>query len=71
LEVEVTLQREAELEQFFGQGYRALSVMERHLSDRKFFVGDHDRGAGRDHWTRWRMAQTFRDETLISRKLGA
>jgi hypothetical protein len=23
------------------------------------------------NWTRWRMAQTFRDETLISRKLGA
>ena len=39
-EVEVTLQREAELEQFFGQGYRALSVMERHLSDREFFVGE-------------------------------
>src|ERR671910_636791 len=28
------------LEQFFEQGYRALSVMERHLSDREFFVGD-------------------------------
>jgi len=39
-EVEVTPQREAELEQFFEQGYRALSVMERHLSDRDFFVGD-------------------------------
>jgi glutathione S-transferase len=38
--VEVTPQREAELEQFFEQGYRALSVMERHLSDREFFVGD-------------------------------
>ena len=39
-EVEITPQREAELEQFFEQGYRALSVMERHLSDREFFVGD-------------------------------
>jgi glutathione S-transferase len=39
-EVEITPQREAELEQFFGQGYRALSVMERHLSDRQYFVGD-------------------------------
>jgi glutathione S-transferase len=40
-EVEITPQREAELEQFFEQGYRALSVMERHLSDRReFFVGD-------------------------------
>ncbi len=38
--VEITPQREAELEQFFEQGYRALSVMERHLSDREFFVGD-------------------------------
>ena len=28
------------MEQFFEQGYRALSVMERHLSDREFFVGD-------------------------------
>jgi glutathione S-transferase len=39
-EVEITPHREAELEQFFEQGYRALSVMERHLSDREFFVGD-------------------------------
>jgi len=40
-EVEITPQREAELEQFFEQGYRALSVMERHLSDRReCFVGD-------------------------------
>jgi glutathione S-transferase len=39
-EVEITPQREAELERFFEQGYRALSVMERHLSDREFFVGD-------------------------------
>ena len=40
MEVEVTSQREAELEQFFEQGYRVLSVMGRHLSDREFFVGD-------------------------------
>jgi glutathione S-transferase len=39
-EVEITPQREAELEQFFAQGYRALSVMERHLGDREYFVGD-------------------------------
>ena len=39
-EVEVTPQRKVELKQFFEQGYRALSVMERHLSDREFFVGD-------------------------------
>jgi glutathione S-transferase len=39
-EVEITPQREAELEQYFEQGYRALSVMEQHLSDREFFVGD-------------------------------
>jgi glutathione S-transferase len=39
-EIEITPQREAELEQFFEQGYRALSVMERHLNDREFFVGD-------------------------------
>src|SRR5918995_5976454 len=92
-EVEITPQREAELEQFFEQGYRALSVMERHLSDREFFVGDRptvadlarydDRSlsCGKEiavldvaimiewqdgiNWTRWRMAQTFRDETLI------
>jgi glutathione S-transferase len=38
--VEITPQREAELEQFLEQGYRALSVMERHLSDREYFVGD-------------------------------
>ena len=38
--VELTSQREDELEQFFEQGYRALSVMERHLSDREYFVGD-------------------------------
>lgn len=39
-EVEMTSQREAELEQHFEQGYRALGVMERHLGDREFFVGD-------------------------------
>jgi glutathione S-transferase len=39
-EVEITPQRKAELEQFFEQGYRALSMIERHLSDREFFVGD-------------------------------
>jgi glutathione S-transferase len=39
-EVEITPQREAELERFFEQGYRALSVMERHLSDCELFVGD-------------------------------
>ena len=39
-EIEITPQKEAELEQLFEQGYRALSVMERHLSDREFFVGD-------------------------------
>ena len=37
--VEITPQREAELEQFFEGGYRALSVMEGHLGDREFFVG--------------------------------
>ena len=39
-EVEITPQREAELKGFFEQGYRALGVMERHLEDREFFVGD-------------------------------
>jgi glutathione S-transferase len=38
--VEMTAQRRAELEQHFEQGYRALGVMERHLGDREFFVGD-------------------------------
>jgi glutathione S-transferase len=37
--VEMTAQRRAELEQLFEQGYRALGVMERHLSDREYFVG--------------------------------
>lgn len=39
-EVEITPQRKTELKQLFEQGYRALSVMERYLSDREFFVGD-------------------------------
>ncbi|HET7480333.1 MAG TPA: glutathione S-transferase family protein [Rubrobacteraceae bacterium] len=39
-EVEMTEAREAQLEEFFEQGYRALGVMERHLADREFFVGD-------------------------------
>lgn len=39
-EVEITPQKEAELEQYFEQGYRALSVIERHLSQREFFVGE-------------------------------
>jgi glutathione S-transferase len=38
--VEMTPQRRAELEQLFEQGYRALGVMERHLGERGFFVGD-------------------------------
>ena len=38
-EVEITPQREAELKGFLEQGYRALSVMERHLEGREFFVG--------------------------------
>lgn len=39
--VEITSQRQVELEQFFEQGYRALGAMERHLSNREFFVDDH------------------------------
>jgi glutathione S-transferase len=39
-DVEMTAQREAELEQLLEQGYRALGVMERHLGDRDFFVGE-------------------------------
>ncbi len=39
-EVEITPQKETELEQHFEQGYRALSVMERHLGERTFFVGN-------------------------------
>jgi glutathione S-transferase len=38
--VEMTAQRKAELQQLFEQGYRALGVMERHLGDCEFFVGD-------------------------------
>jgi glutathione S-transferase len=38
--VEMTTQRRVELEQLFEQGYRALGVMERHLGDRTFFVGE-------------------------------
>jgi glutathione S-transferase len=38
--VEMTTQRRVELEQLFEQGYRALGVMERHLGDREFFVGE-------------------------------
>ena len=39
-EVEMTEVRKAELEEYFEQGYRALGVMERHLANREFFVGD-------------------------------
>ena len=38
--VEITPQRQAELEGYFEQGYRALGVMERYLGGREFFVGD-------------------------------
>ena len=38
--VEMTTQTRTELEQFFEQGYRALGVMERHLGEHEFFVGD-------------------------------
>ncbi len=38
--LEITAQRKAELEELFEQGYRALGVMERHLDDHGFFVGD-------------------------------
>lgn len=37
--VEITPQREAELEDIFDRGYKALGVMERHLTDHEFFVG--------------------------------
>ena len=36
----MTAQRRAELERLFEQGYRAHGVMERHLGDREYFVGD-------------------------------
>lgn len=39
-EVEITPQKEAELEGLFQAGYKALGVMERHLRNREFFVGD-------------------------------
>jgi glutathione S-transferase len=39
-DIEMTTQRRAELEQLFEQGYRALGVMERHLGDREYFVGE-------------------------------
>ena len=38
--VEMTSQRKTELEQLFEQGYRALGVMEWHLVERDYFVGD-------------------------------
>src|SRR5215208_2747150 len=38
--IEMTAQRRAELKQLFEQGYRAIGVMERHLGDHEFFVGD-------------------------------
>jgi glutathione S-transferase len=38
--VEMTAQRRGELEQLFEQGYRALGVMERHLGEHEYFVGD-------------------------------
>ena len=37
--VEITPQRQAELDGYFEQGYRALGVMERYLGRREFFVG--------------------------------
>ena len=39
-EVEITPQRQAELDGYFEQAYRALGVMERYLGGRQFFVGD-------------------------------
>jgi glutathione S-transferase len=39
-QIQMTPQKEAELEQFFEQGYKALSVMEGHLSDHEFLVED-------------------------------
>ena len=38
-EVEITPHRQAELDGYFEQGYRALGVMERYLGGREFFVG--------------------------------
>src|ERR671938_1100286 len=37
---EMTSQRRAELEQLFEQGYMALGVMERHLGEHGYFVGE-------------------------------
>ena len=39
-EIEMTPQKEAELEGLFEAGYKALGVMERYLGGREFFVGD-------------------------------
>ena len=38
--VEMTPRKEAELEGLFEAGHKALGVMERHLADRGFFVGE-------------------------------
>jgi glutathione S-transferase len=38
--VEMTAQRRAELEQLFEQGFRALGVMEQHLGEHEYLVGD-------------------------------
>lgn len=38
--VEMTPRKQADLEDLFAAGYGALGVMERHLEDREFFVGD-------------------------------
>ena len=39
-QIEMTPQRETELEGLFEAGYGALGVMERHLEDREFLAGD-------------------------------
>lgn len=38
-DVEITDRREAELDNLFEQGYKALGVMEQHLTGHEFFVG--------------------------------
>jgi glutathione S-transferase len=38
--VEITTQRKTELEQLFEQGYRGLGVIERHLGEHEYFVGE-------------------------------
>jgi glutathione S-transferase len=38
--VEMTTQRRAEQEQLLEQGYRALGVMERHLGEHEYLVGE-------------------------------